>query len=224
MFFVSLVINWKSNCATSSYWKKDWNVQISVVTLFSSTWMLQIYRLKTMKPSTANPAAYCLSQSFCHNLLHPFQSTDLIIRFKIWEVRTTYCFVPEPEADSPSSPPSYLLCCQLLLSSAFSGHHLDYLLGKHKEKRNQCPRQFANSIIALNVNSYCKINKILYQRNRHVWSVSWGYKKTGSKVIGEIKFVKFKYTFIILHLRTGCWQALYEMPLNSNLAISVFSA
>lgn len=99
----------------------------------------------TTKPRAINLAAHCLSESFRHNLLSPFLFTDLMIWFKIWKVHRTYCFVPELEADSPSIPPSYLPCCQWLLSSAFSGHHLDYLLGKHKEKRNQCPLQFGNS-------------------------------------------------------------------------------
>lgn len=39
----------------------------------------------------------------------------------------------------------------------------------------------------------------------------------------EIKLFKFIHTFIILHLRTGCQQALYEMLLNGNLAINIAS-
>lgn len=61
--------------------------------------------------------------------------------------------MPELEADSPSIPPSYLLCCHWMLSSAFSGLHLNYLLDKHKGKSNQRPHQFDNSTIVLNVNS-----------------------------------------------------------------------
>jgi len=49
-------------------------------------------------------------------------------------------------------------------------------------------------------------------------------KSQEPKVIDEIKLFKCKYIFIILHLRPGCQQAFYEMPLNSNLAINIFSA
>lgn len=112
--------------------------------------------------------------------------------------------MPELEAGSPSIPPSYLLCCQWMLSSAFSGLHLNYLLDKHKGKRNQCPHQFGNSTIVLNVNSYCKVNSSCINRENMHGLRSEDTKSQESKVIDEIRLFKFIYTFIILHLRRGC--------------------
>lgn len=61
VFYVSSVIKWKSNCATSSCWEKDWttaapNLQVFIVTVFDATRMLDkwVKKTKTQNSQSSN--------------------------------------------------------------------------------------------------------------------------------------------------------------------------